>query len=134
MIIDYCYGMEGEATRPSTTTATAIAGMNGWNWNRYWYPHHYLTRTGVFLAFLIFSPLILPLFIVCFPFVCLVAVLLHLVPIKWRFQSGVRDRDNKAAGSIVRCKEAAGSTEARAGLLERYLEDQLGLVVDACFG
>lgn len=128
--------MEGEATRPNTTAIARnhFSRMNGWN--RYWYPHHYLgrrlTRTGVFLAFLIFSPLILPLFCVCFPFVCLIAVLLHLVSVKWRFKLGVRDRDK--AGSIMRCEEAVGSTEARAGLLERYLEDQLGLVVDACFG
>ncbi|KAF3334205.1 hypothetical protein FCM35_KLT20809 [Carex littledalei] len=126
--------MEGEATRPNTTATIRnhFSRMNGWNR----YSHHYLgrrlTRTGVFLAFLIFSPLILPLFCVCFPFVCFVAVLLHLVLIKWRFQLGVRDRDK--AGSIARCKEAVGSAEVRAGLLERYLEDQLGLVVDACFG
>jgi hypothetical protein len=132
--------MEGELSRPITTTTTTttinnrnqIPGMSGWKQYRHNFLGRRLTRAGVFILFVIFSPIILPLFCLCFPFICAIAVLLHLVPIKWRFQRGERDQDN--AGLIVRAKEAVGLTEARAGLLERYLEDQLGLVVDASFG
>jgi hypothetical protein len=128
--------MEGELSRPITTTTTInrnqFARMS--RWKQYWHNclGRRLTRAGVFIAFVIFSPIILPLFCLCFPFICAIAMLLHLVPIRWRFQWGERDQDK--AGLIVRGKEAVGPTEARAGLLERYLEDQLGLVVDACFG
>lgn len=72
-----------------------------------------------YLLLILCSPFLIPLFFVTFPFICAVEIFLF-----------VGRRRRKAADG--RCDERSGSGD-EGGLLQRYLEDQLVLVLGSVY-
>ncbi|KAG7593960.1 hypothetical protein ISN45_Aa01g027440 [Arabidopsis thaliana x Arabidopsis arenosa] len=87
------------------------------------------TRRSRFIFFLLCSPLLIPILFASIPILCAVEIFSRLRSRHPWFAKSAADEDDLR---LRRCEEGCGcggfEPEEEAGLLQRYLEDQLVLV------
>ncbi|KAL0927068.1 hypothetical protein M5K25_001223 [Dendrobium thyrsiflorum] len=85
-----------------------------WQWRR--------KRGWVAMALVCFSPVLLPLFCLSFPLLCIAAFCLRFTAAE---AQGCRRRRRDGPGEVILCVKRGRPGAIRSELLHRYLEDQM---------
>ncbi|PKU81968.1 uncharacterized protein LOC110097544 [Dendrobium catenatum] len=85
-----------------------------WRWRR--------KRGWVAMALVCFSPVLLPLFCLSFPLLCIAAFCLRFTAAE---AQGCRRRRRDGAEEVIPCVKRGRRDAIRSELLHRYLEDQM---------